>query len=135
MQPSLIRIEADEITYNLHIILRFELERRLSRARSRSDLPDGVERGHASGYLGLEVPTTRGRAAGRALGGGLFGYFPTYTLGNVIAAQLWDAHARATCPDLDGQIERGDFTPLREWLRENVHRHGRKFPPRSCSTR
>ena len=58
--------------------------------------------------------------------GGDFGYFPTYSLGNVIAAQLWEA-MRQGLPDLDSQIERGQFGPLREWLREHVHRHGRKF--------
>jgi carboxypeptidase Taq len=58
----------------------------------------------------------------------LLGYFPTYTLGNLIAAQLWDA-LRAEVPDIEAALERGDFTPLREWLTTRIHVHGRKFPP------
>ena len=61
-------------------------------------------------------------------GAGLIGYFPTYTLGNLMAAQLWET-IRADLPDLDAQLEQGDFAPLRAWLAENIHRHGRKFPP------
>ena len=61
-------------------------------------------------------------------GAGLIGYFPTYTLGNLMAAQLWETIC-AELPELDGQIERGDFAPLRDWLRERIHVHGRKLPP------
>jgi carboxypeptidase Taq len=67
-------------------------------------------------------------------GAGLIGYFPTYTLGNLIAAQLWQAIC-AELPDLDDQIERGDFAPLRAWLRERIHVHGRKLPPPELLTR
>ena len=64
-------------------------------------------------------------------GAGLIGYFPTYTLGNLMAAHLWEA-LRAELPDVDAQIERGDFAPLQAWLRERVHAHGRKLPRRAA---
>jgi carboxypeptidase Taq len=65
---------------------------------------------------------------------GLMGYFPTYTLGNLLGAQLWD-RLRDDLPDVDARIEQGEFDSLREWLREHVHRHGRKFPPRELLRR
>jgi len=135
VQPSLIRTEADETTYNLHIILRFELELALTEGTlSVDDLPaawdDGMRR-----LLGIEVPTVAdGVLQDVHWSAGLFGYFPTYTLGNLIAAQLWD-RIGDDLPDLDDQLGRGEFAPLREWLREHVHRHGRKFPPRELLRR
>ena len=68
-------------------------------------------------------------------GGGLIGYFPTYTIGNLIAAQLWERIERRPRRTSTSSIERGDFAPLREWLREHVHRHGRKLPPRELLRR
>ncbi|HEX5782936.1 MAG TPA: carboxypeptidase M32, partial [Solirubrobacteraceae bacterium] len=65
---------------------------------------------------------------------GLLGYFPTYTLGNLIGAQIWE-RLEDDLPDVDDLLERGDFGPLREWLREHIHRHGRKFPPRELVRR
>ena len=135
VQPSLIRTEADETTYNLHIILRFELELALIEgALSVDDLPaawdEGMER-----LLGVEVPTVAdGVLQDVHWSAGLFGYFPTYTLGNLIASQLWERIVE-DLPDLDEQLQRGEFAPLREWLREHVHRHGRKFPPRELLRR
>jgi carboxypeptidase Taq len=126
---SLIRVEADETTYNLHIVLRFELEQALMDGTlAVDDLPhawnDGMHR-----LLGLDVPDdAQGLLQDVHWGAGLIGYFPTYTLGNLIAAQLWET-LRADLPDLDAQIERGDFAPVRAWLRERVHVHGRKLPP------
>ena len=135
VQPSLIRTEADETTYNLHIVLRFELELALIEGSlSVDDLPaawdEGMER-----LLGIQVPSVAdGVLQDVHWSAGLFGYFPTYTLGNLIAAQLWE-RLRDDLPDLDEQLERGEFAPLREWLREHVHRHGRKFPPRELLRR
>jgi carboxypeptidase Taq len=127
VQPSLIRIEADELTYDLHILLRFELERELIGGNLEPrDLPAAWNE-RVQSYLGIDVPDdAHGVLQDVHWAGGDFGYFPTYSLGNVIAAQLWEA-MRLALPDLDRQIEQGDFEPLREWLREQVHRHGRKF--------
>ena len=135
VQPSLIRIEADETTYNLHIILRFELELALmDGSLAVADLPaawnEGVER-----LLGLQVTTdAEGVLQDTHWGGGLIGYFPTYTLGNLMAAQLWE-RVEADVDDVWERVEAGDFAPLREWLRVNVHRHGRKLYPRELLRR
>jgi carboxypeptidase Taq len=135
VQPSLIRIEADETTYNLHIILRFELELALMEGTlAVADLPaawnEAVQR-----LFGLEVPSdAEGVLQDTHWGGGLIGYFPTYTIGNLMAAQLWE-RLQDDIADIDGLIEQGDFAPLREWLRANVHSHGRKFPPRELLRR
>jgi carboxypeptidase Taq len=127
VRPSLIRIEADEVTYNLHILLRFELELELVEGRlAVADLPEAWGARMRS-YLGIEVPDdARGVRQDVHWAAGSIGYFPTYSLGNVLAAQLWDA-ARRDLPELEEQIERGEFAPLGEWLRANVHRHGRKL--------
>ena len=127
VERSLIRIEADELTYDLHILLRFELERELIDGKLEPrDLPAAWNERMRT-YLGVEVPDdAHGVLQDVHWAAGNFGYFPTYSLGNVIAAQLWHA-AREAMPDLDEQIEAGRFAPLREWLREHVHRHGRKY--------
>ena len=127
VQRSLIRVEADELTYDLHIVLRFELEREIfSGALAPRDLPAAWNE-RVRSYLGLDVPNdAAGVLQDIHWAEGAFGYFPTYSLGNVIAGQLWQAINEAI-PDLDEQIERGEFRPLREWLREHVHRHGRKL--------
>ena len=126
---SLIRVESDETTYNLHIVLRFELELALIEGTlSVDDLPhawnEGVRR-----LLALDVPDdSQGVLQDVHWGAGLIGYFPTYTLGNLMAAQLWET-LRADLPEIDAQLERGDFVPLHGWLRERIHVHGRKLPP------
>jgi carboxypeptidase Taq len=127
VEPSLIRYEADELTYDLHILVRFEIERELIDGKIEPrDLP-GVWNERVRSYLGIDVPDdAHGVLQDVHWAGGDFGYFPTYSLGNVIAAQLWEA-VRKAIPDLDRQIEQGEFEPLREWLREQVHRHGRKY--------
>jgi carboxypeptidase Taq len=135
VQPSLVRTEADETTYNLHIILRFELELALIEGSlAVDDVPaawdEGTER-----LLGLEVPgPVEGVLQDVHWSSGLIGYFPTYTVGNLMAAQLWES-LREELPDIDADIERGDFAPLRAWLGENVHRHGRKYLPRELLRR
>ena len=127
--PSLIRVDADEATYNLHIILRFELEQDLLAERfPLEQLPEEWNR-RMWEYLRIEVPDdTRGVLQDVHWSGGQLGYFPTYALGNLISAQLWERIGN-DLPDLHDSFERGDFGDLREWLRDNVHRHGRKFMP------
>jgi len=129
VEPSLIRIEADEATYNLHILIRFELERELIDGNlTCEDLPQAWSDRYQT-YLGI-------RPANHAVGvmqdvhwsAGLIGYFPTYTLGNIFAAQLMVA-AKEELGDLDCMISQGDFRPLLLWLREKVHKHGRCFKP------
>src|SRR5919199_1110960 len=135
VRPSLTRVDADEITYNLHIVLRFELERDVLAGRLEPrDLPAAFdERMHA--YLGVEVPDARaGVLQDIHWADAGFGYFPTYSLGNVMSVQIWEK-ACAEVGDLDGRIERGELGDLREWLREPLHRHGRKFTPRETLER
>jgi carboxypeptidase Taq len=135
VQPSLIRTEADETTYNLHIILRFELELALTEGTLSVDELPGAWDERMERLLGVKVTTVAdGVLQDVHWSTGLFGYFPTYTLGNLIAAQLWERIGEEL-PDLDEQLERGDFAPLRGWLREQVHRHGRKYPPRELLRR
>ena len=127
VEPSFIRIEADEATYNLHIILRFELEQEiLEGGLELSDLP-AAWNARMTEYLGVDVPDdAHGVLQDVHWSGGAIGYFPTYSLGNVVSVQLWE-HIREALPDLDAQFERGEFGELASWLRENLHRHGRKF--------
>jgi carboxypeptidase Taq len=129
IEPSLIRVEADQVTYNLHIVMRFELELELFEGRLKpAELPDAWNARTAE-YLGLEVPDdAAGVLQDVHWAGAAFGYFPTYSLGNVIAGQIWDAVAD-DLPDLEDQISRGELVPLRDWLRERLHRHGNKFMP------
>jgi carboxypeptidase Taq len=126
---TLIRTEADETTYNLHVVLRFELELALIEGRLPvDDVPHAWNEGMHR-LLGVDVPDdAQGALQDVHWGAGLIGYFPTYTLGNLMAAQLWEA-LRADLPAVDAQIERGEFGPLQRWLRERVHAHGRKLPP------
>lgn len=127
--PSLIRVEADEVTYNLHVLLRFELENEMLEGKLKvKDLPEAW-RARFKTYLGVDVPNDRDGALQDIHWSGVsFGIFPGYTLGNLIGAQLMEK-ARADMPDLDGQIEKGEFALLLGWLRKNLHQHGRKFTP------
>ncbi|HEY3921470.1 MAG TPA: carboxypeptidase M32 [Gaiellaceae bacterium] len=129
VEPSLIRVEADEATYNLHIILRFELEQELiAGSFPLEQLPEEWNR-RIWDYLRIEVPDdTHGVLQDVHWSGAGFGYFPTYALGNLISAQLWERIA-ADMPSIDDAFEQGDFAGLRDWLRENLHKHGRKFTP------
>jgi carboxypeptidase Taq len=129
VEPSLIRVEADEATYNLHIILRFELEQAmLADEFPLEQLPEEWN-GRMYDYLGIEVPNdTEGVLQDVHWSGGSIGYFPTYALGNLISAQIWEK-ITADLPDLTDAFEQGEFAPLRDWLREHLHRHGRKYTP------
>ena len=129
VRPDFIRVEADEATYNLHIMVRFELERVLmSGDLAPADLPHEWNRRYKE-YLGVDVPDdARGCLQDVHWSAGLFGYFPTYTLGNLYAAQLFEK-ALEDIPDLyDGFIQ-GDFSPLKAWLNTNVHAHGSRYLP------
>jgi carboxypeptidase Taq len=125
----LIRVEADEVTYNLHIMLRFELENDLLEGKLKvRDLPEAWNTRMKS-YLGINVPNDReGVLQDIHWSYVSFGIFPGYTIGNLIGAQLMEK-IQAAIPDLDAQIERGEFVALLRWLRKNVHVHGRKFTP------
>jgi carboxypeptidase Taq len=128
VSPSLIRVEADEVTYGLHIVLRFELEQELVEGRlAIRDLPEAWNSRYKQ-YLGVDVPDdAHGVLQDVHWAAGLIGYFPTYALGNLIAGQLF-ARAHVELPDLDAQLAGGELHGLREWLRDKVHRHGAKFP-------
>ncbi|MFB6232373.1 MAG: carboxypeptidase M32 [Salinibacter sp.] len=127
VEPSLIRVEADEVTYHLHVMLRFELERGLiDGSVSVNELPD---RWNAAmdDYLGV-VPETDANGVLQDVhwSQGAFGYFPTYTLGTLTAAQLIES-IEDELPNLRAHVADGDFAPLLDWLRAHVHRHGRKL--------
>jgi carboxypeptidase Taq len=129
VEPSLIRTEADEATYNLHIVLRFELELAIFEDRLElAALPEAWNAQMAE-LLGIEVPDDAdGVLQDVHWAAGSFGYFPTYALGNIIAGQLWDA-VGADLPDLEQRIAAGDLGALRDRLGERLYRHGGKFTP------
>jgi len=126
-QPTLIRVEADEATYNLHVLIRFRLERALIGGSLKvRDLPGEWNKAYKQN-LGLTVPDdTRGCLQDVHWSFGLIGYFPTYTLGNLYCAQFWETINKAI-PDLRERIGRGDFAPLKSWLNTNIHAHGRRY--------
>jgi carboxypeptidase Taq len=127
VEPSFIRVDADEVTYSLHIILRFELERDLIEGRIQvRALPDLWNRKMRS-YLEIEPPDPRrGVLQDVHWACGYFGYFPSYALGNLYAAQFFRA-ARAAMPELDERMAGGDLSGLLAWFRKKVHRHGKIF--------
>jgi carboxypeptidase Taq len=135
VQPSHIRVEADEATYGLHIVLRFELEQELIENRlAAHDLPEAWN-ARFKEYFGIDVPDdSLGVLQDVHWSAGLIGYFPTYAMGNLIAGQLWE-RAHVDLPELEQQIAAGELLPLREWLREHVHRHGAKFTSRELLDR
>jgi carboxypeptidase Taq len=134
-EPGLIRVEADETTYSLHIILRFELEQRLIEGSlAPRDLPAAWGEGMLD-MLGVEVPNdAKGVLQDIHWSQGGIGYFPTYALGNVISLQIWAA-VRDALPDLDAQMEVGELHELAEWLRANLYSLGRKFTPKETIER
>jgi carboxypeptidase Taq len=129
VRPTLIRVEADEMTYSLHVILRFELELALVEGTlDPADLPRAWA-DKMREMLGIEVPDDlRGVLQDIHWSEGIIGYFPTYAIGNVLAAQLWRA-ARADLPQLDDELRAGRYGVLRAWLVDRVHRHGRRLTP------
>lgn len=127
VRPSLIRIEADEVTYNLHILIRFELERALlDKKLEAADLPEAWNVKYKQ-YLGVVPPSNKdGVLQDVHWSAGLIGYFPTYSLGNLYSAQFF-AKAEADIGNMAEQFAQGNFKPLLTWLRENVHRHGQRY--------
>jgi carboxypeptidase Taq len=129
LRPSLIRVEADEATYNLHVMLRVEIEIDLvTGAVAIADLPDLWNR-KMQEYLGVVPPdVSSGVLQDIHWSIGLMGYFATYSLGNVISAQVWNKFLSVE-PERDELTRRGDFGPLRAWLRREIYQHGRRYDP------
>lgn len=127
--PSFIRVEADEVTYNLHILLRFEIERGLLQGSMEArDLPE-IWNEKMREYLGI-VPASDSVGVLQDVhwSAALVGYFPTYTLGNVMSGQLWQT-IRQEVPGLDEKIRKGDFSEILAWLRSRIHEPGRRYLP------
>jgi carboxypeptidase Taq len=129
VRRSLVRVDADETSYGLHVILRFELEQRLfSGELEVADLPDAWN-ARFEELLGVTVPNDAlGVLQDAHWSGGGFGIFPGYLLGSVLSVQIWN-QARSAIPDVEAQIERGEFQPLHRWLREHLYALGRKLTP------
>jgi carboxypeptidase Taq len=127
VRPSLIRIHADEVTYNVHVMIRFELERALmSGDLLAADLP-GAWNETFERYFGIAPPDdARGCLQDIHWSGGMIGYFPTYALGNMYAAQFFAAASREL-NDLPGRFSRGEFDGLKRWLNEKIHRRGKQY--------
>jgi carboxypeptidase Taq len=129
VEPSLIRVEADEVTYNLHIILRFEIEKALFDGEIKVHEIEAVWNEKMKHLLGIVPETARdGYLQDVHWSAGLIGYFPTYSLGNIYSAQLYHK-LKLDLPELEENIERGDFHSLKEWLRDHIYSHGRRFCP------
>jgi carboxypeptidase Taq len=135
VERSLIRVNADEATYNLHIMLRLELEiGMVEGVVAPKDLP-AIWDAKMRDYLGIEPPDARhGVLQDVHWSYGSIGYFSTYALGNLISVQLWEK-MQADLGDLEEHIRAGEFKPLLAWLRKNIHRHGRKFDPQDLMIR
>ena len=129
VRPSLIRVEADEVTYNFHIFLRFEIENLMLEGKVQvGDLPE-LWNTKMEEYLGIRPPNDAdGVLQDVHWSGGMIGYFPTYSLGNLLAAQFYNL-AVSDLPDIPAQIERGEFAPLFDWMRRNIHNPGAKYTP------
>jgi carboxypeptidase Taq len=135
VRPGLIRIQADEVTYGMHVMLRFELEQDI--VENRVELRDLPQRWNEKmwEYLGVDVPDDgHGVLQDVHWSGGSIGYFSTYLIGTVASVQIWEAAGR-DLPNLEEQVGRGEFAPLREWLGEHVHALGRKFSPQETIRR
>jgi carboxypeptidase Taq len=129
VEPTLIRVEADEVTYNLHIFLRFEIENLLLEGKvAVADLPELWD-AKMEEYLGIRPPNdAQGVLQDIHWAMGIMGYFPTYSLGNLLSAQFY-AQAVSEVPEIPAQIEQGNFAPLFDWMRTNIHEPGRKYTP------
>jgi carboxypeptidase Taq len=130
VESGFIRTEADEVHYNLHVMMRFDLERALIAGELEAAGLEAAWNERFEADFGRRVPDARsGVLQDVHWSVGLFGYFPTYCLGNIYAAEIHNA-LRAALPDLDGLLAAGDLAPVVGWLRENIHRKGRLLAPR-----
>ena len=129
VEPSLIRIEADEVTYNLHIMIRYEIEKALINEEIKvADLP-GVWKEKMKEYLGIIPPDdTKGVLQDVHWAGGSFGYFPSYTLGNIYSAQIYNA-AKKEIKNFEELVEKGELIKIKDWLAEKIHKHGKLLKP------
>jgi carboxypeptidase Taq len=130
VERSLIRTDADEVTYNLHVMLRFDLELKLLEGKlAVNHLPEAWRAGMQAD-LGVAPPDDRDGCLQDVhwYSGGIGGAFQSYTIGNILSAQFHRAAVKAH-PDIPGEIAHGEFGALHGWLREHIYRHGRKFPP------
>ncbi|MDX2066342.1 MAG: carboxypeptidase M32 [Fimbriimonadaceae bacterium] len=130
VEPSLIRVEADELTYNLHIMIRFELESEILKGQLKvADLPAAWNAKYQA-YLGITPDSdANGCLQDVHWSGGSVGYFPTYTMGNLLSYQIWN-RMRKDVGDTDMRITRGEFAPILQWLREHMYQYGSKFAPK-----
>lgn len=135
VKSSAIRVDADEVTYNLHIVLRYEIERGLlNNTIAVNDLPQEWNERMIK-YLGYTPKNDReGVLQDVHWSHGGLGYFPTYTLGNLYAAQFW-ACMKKTLPNVDAEMHQGNFSGILKWMRENIHQHGRRFSADEICTR
>lgn len=126
--PSFVRTEADEVTYNLHVVLRYEIEKDLFAGKIKTSELPAIWNAKMKQLLGI-VPKTHSEGVLQDIhwSMGLFGYFPTYFLGNLYGAQLWET-AQKDIPRLTARIGKGQLLPLRDWLRKHVHAPGRTYP-------
>ena len=126
-EPGLIRVDADEVTYGLHVILRFEIENDLLNERIEvADLPE-VWNTRMQEYLGLTPPNDAdGVLQDVHWSVGYFGYFPDYLLGTVFSVQLWEK-MKADNPTVEDEVARGELASIQDWQREHIQRHGMKF--------
>lgn len=130
VKPSLIRVEADEVTYNLHVLVRFELECDILEGKlAVKDLPQAWNAKYTE-YLGVTPPNDKdGCLQDTHWSGGAIGYFPTYSMGNLLSYQIWNC-LTADLGDPDALIAAGNFAPIHEWLKTKVYSKGRMFPPK-----
>lgn len=133
--PSLIRVDADELTYNLHVLIRFEIEKGLIEGSLEVGALPGVWREKYRQYLGVEVKSDAdGVLQDIHWSHGSFGYFPTYTIGNLAAAQIWEAYTRHD-PGFAQTLAAGDLAKVREWLAREIHAHGSVYRPQELLMR
>lgn len=129
VSPNLIRVESDEVTYNLHIVLRYELEKSLIEGQLKVDDLPSVWNEKIKQYLNLNVPDdSQGVLQDVHWSHGSFGYFPTYTLGNIYGAQFHNT-AKKDLTTLERDFSSGDFSKYLKWMRKNIHKHGRRYSP------
>ncbi len=129
MSPSLIRVEADELTYSLHVIIRYEIEQQIFNGGLPVDELPALWNRKYSEYLGVAPGNdAEGILQDMHWSAGNFGYFPSYALGNLYSAQFLHAMKKAL-PDFDTRIETGDFTAVHGWLKDNIHVHGSIYDP------